>query len=128
VTTRTNDVADDEQNPLSAVTVTVAEGQRGSARLYEDDGTTTAATAHATTAISYARHTVRIGRPDGSFRGQVAQRDWTVTFTNATAPTVVRVNGHRISADAWTWDPGTRTLTVHAPRQRITASLVVSYR
>jgi hypothetical protein len=128
VTTRTNDVADDEQNPLSAVTVTVAEGQRGSARLYEDDGTTTAAAAHATTAISYARHTVRIGRPDGSFRGQVAQRDWTVTFTNATAPTAVRVNGHRISADAWTWDPGTRTLTVHAPRQRITASLVVSYR
>jgi Glycosyl hydrolases family 31/Carbohydrate binding module (family 6)/Domain of unknown function (DUF5110) len=128
VTTRTNPVANDEQNPLTAVTVAVAEGRSGHGSLYEDDGTTTATTAHATTSISYAHHTVRIARPDGSFRGQVGQRDWTVEFTNATAPSVVRIGGHRVSAAAWTWNPSSRTLTVHAPRQKVTASLVVSYR
>ncbi len=127
VTTRTDNVTNDVQNPLSAVTVSVAEGQDGHSSLYEDDGTTTSATAHATTAIDYTKHKVTIGRVKGSFHGQVAERDWTVRFTNATAPTVVRINGDKVSLASWTWDGNSHTLTVHASRQSVTSKLVVSY-
>ncbi|HVV30287.1 MAG TPA: TIM-barrel domain-containing protein, partial [Mycobacteriales bacterium] len=131
VTTRTHDVSNDEQNPLTEVTVTVAEGASGSSTLYEDNGTTTSATQHATTDIAYAQHgrnhTVKIGAARGVYRGQVERRTWTVAFTNASAPTTVRVNGHKVPASAWTWSAATRTLTVTAPAQSTRSKLTVSY-
>ena len=132
VTTRSHDVTGDVQNPLTDVTVTVAEGSSGTTSMYEDDGTTTDPSQSATTPIAYRKtgvnHTVTVGAARGSFVGQVKQRTWTVAFTNASAPHVVRVDGHKVSADAWTWDRDTRTLTVHTPKQSVRDRLTVSYR
>ncbi|MHA3700832.1 TIM-barrel domain-containing protein [Jatrophihabitans sp. YIM 134969] len=126
VTTRTNNVTGDVQNPLTAATVTVAQGANGSSTLYEDDGTTSS-TRSATTAIAAAGNKVTIGAAIGAFSGQVQSRAWTVRFTNATAPTVVKINGTRVTAASWTWDSATRTLTVHAPKRTVHDTLVVSY-
>ena len=127
VTTRSHNVTNDVQNPLTAVTVTVAQGAKGSAGLYEDDGTTTS-TRHATTKITSKNNQVTIAAAQGSFAGQVGKRAWTVTFTNATAPTTVKINGRKVSAASWTWHGSTRTLTVRAPKQSVRRGLQVSYK
>ena len=132
VTTRTGNVSNDDQNPLTAATVTVAEGAPGATTLYEDDGGTRDLARSATTRVSYAvlgaNHLVTVSPADGSFAGQVATRAWTVQFTNASAPRAVSVNGRPLSASSWSWDPTARTVTVHAPRQSVHQSLVVDYR
>ena len=61
LTTRTDNVANDQQNPLNKVTVQVAEGADGSSSLYEDDGNTTTPSQHTSTPIDY-RQTVRTDR------------------------------------------------------------------
>jgi hypothetical protein len=58
----------------------------------------------------------------------VAQRQWTVAFLDATAPTTVTVNGQRVPASSWTWDAATSTVTVTAPAQSVRHPLEVSYR
>lgn len=130
--TRTNDVTNDVQNPLTRVTLNVSEGAAGSYRLYEDDGTTTDATRHATTKIKYAtrggKHTVTVDPAVGAFRGQVQHRSWTVSFLNATAPTTVRINGAKVPAASWAWHRRTRTLAVRVPRMSVHDKVVVSYR
>ncbi|HEX6523595.1 MAG TPA: TIM-barrel domain-containing protein [Streptosporangiaceae bacterium] len=130
--TRTDDVANDVQNPLTKVTATIAGGRSGSFTMYEDNGTTTGPQQSATTRISYIQtgpdHTVRIGPAAGSFTGQVQQRQWTVAFLNATVPTTVTINGQRVPASAWKWDATTSTLTVTAPAQSVHHPLMISYR
>ena len=73
LTTRTDDVTNDVQNPLDKVTVTVAGGQSGSSALYEDNGSTTDAAQSATTPIQYTdtrtEHLVHIAPVSGSSRG-----------------------------------------------------------
>jgi Glycosyl hydrolases family 31/Carbohydrate binding module (family 35)/Domain of unknown function (DUF5110)/Carbohydrate binding module (family 6) len=131
LTTRTGNVTNDDQNPLTKVTVTVAGGGPGSFGLYEDNGTTTDFHQSADTRISYsetrAAHTARIATAVGSFRGQVTQRQWTVAFLGATAPTSVTINGKAAPASAWTWDAAARTLTVTAPVQSVHRALAISY-
>ncbi|WP_432837538.1 TIM-barrel domain-containing protein [Dactylosporangium sp. CA-092794] len=109
--TRSADVAGDAQ-PVGDLTVTVAEGRPGRFTLSEDGGAT---------GITYDRHTVTIAPARSA-----AHRAWTVTFANATPPKAVRVNGRKLSPDAWTWNGTTRTLTVHAPAQR-DGRLTVAY-
>ena len=132
MTTRTDDVPNDVQNPLSKVTVTVAGGRSGSFAMYEDNGTTTDLRQSATTRISYTEagpdHTIRIGPAAGSFTSQVALRQWTVAFMNATAPTAVTINGQDVPADAWRWDAATSTITVTVPAQSVHRPLMISYR
>jgi alpha-glucosidase (family GH31 glycosyl hydrolase) len=132
LTTRTDSVTNDEQNPLTKVTVTVAAGGSGSFGLYEDNGSTTDFHQSAVTRISYAEagaaHTARIAAAAGSFHGQVSQRQWTVSFLGATAPASVTINGRVAAASAWTWDAGTSTVTVTAPVQSVHQVLTVSYR
>ncbi|HWG13187.1 MAG TPA: TIM-barrel domain-containing protein [Streptosporangiaceae bacterium] len=132
LTTRTDNVTNDEQNPLTKVTVTVAAGGSGSFGLYEDNGSTTDFHQSAVTRISYAEagatHTARIAAAVGSFHGQVSQRQWTVSFVGATAPASVTINGRVAAASAWTWDAGTSTVTVTAPVQSVHQVLTVSYR
>lgn len=128
MTTRTDDVTNDDQNPLTKATVTVAEGAPGSFTMYEDNGTTTNTARSATTRISYAHHRVTIAPARGAFAGQVRQRSWTVEFRNAKQPTSVSINGRRIAAGAWNWNSATDTLTVTAPTQSVYQGLVVSYR
>src|SRR6266550_2200107 len=131
VTTRTGDATNDVQNPLTKVTVTAAGGASGSSSLYEDNGTTNTGQS-ATTRVRYSEigpdRTVEIDPADGSFAGQVSQRQWTVAFTNATAPAVVTINGRRVAAGSWSWDAATSTLTVAAPSQSVHSKLVISYR
>jgi len=50
---RTDDVTNDEQNPLTKVTLNVAGGANGTYSLYEDNGKTTNWSQSATTSISY---------------------------------------------------------------------------
>jgi hypothetical protein len=137
VTTRTGDVANDVQNPLTEVTVTVAGGASGATALYEDNGTTTDVKQSTSTPIRYLEnggvHQVQVGPATGGFAGQVTQRQWTVAFTNASAPRTahraprtVTVNGHQVRS--WSWNATTRTVTVTTPPQPTKRTLVVSYR
>jgi alpha-glucosidase (family GH31 glycosyl hydrolase) len=132
MTTRTGNVTNDVQNPLTKVTVTVAGGRSGSFSMYEDNGTTTSLRQSATTRIRYTEagpnRTVRIDPAAGSFAGQVTQRQWTVAFQNATAPASVTIGGQRVPASSWRWDAAARTLTVTAPAQSVHHPLTVSYR
>ena len=127
ITTRTDDVTNDEQNPLTAATVTVAAGANGSSTLYEDDGGATSSTRHAITQLRYSNHSLVIGPAVGSFDGQVTQRTWTVKFLGVTKPHVVLVDGRPASSSEWSWDPTTNSLTVHLRSQSTHAPAVVSY-
>ncbi|TDP92943.1 TIM-barrel domain-containing protein [Labedaea rhizosphaerae] len=130
VTTRTGKVANDVQNPLTKATVTVAGGASGATSLYEDNGTTTDAGQSTSTAIRYVEsgglHQVQVGPATGGFAGQVTSRQWTIAFTNASAPRTVTVGGQQVSS--WTWDATTRTVTVTTPPQPTNRALVVAYR
>jgi VCBS repeat-containing protein len=132
VATRTDDVTNDVQNPLSKVTLHVAEGAPGSLRLYEDNGTTTDRRQSTTTDITYAKHgvahTVVVDAASGGFAGEVAQRQWTVTFMDASAPTAVTIDGRPVSSTHWTWDGASHTLTVTAPAQSLHRRLIIGYR
>jgi hypothetical protein len=132
MTTRTDNVTNDVQNPLTKVTVTAAGGASGSSSLYEDNGSTTDTRQSATTRIRYTEggpnRTVQIDPAVGSYAGQVSQRQWSVAFTNATAPTAVTINGRAAPSSSWSWDAATRTLAVTAPTQSVHRGLIVSYR
>jgi hypothetical protein len=124
VTTRTANVTNDVQNELSKVTVTVAGGASGQSALYEDNGTD--ASRSSVTPIRFAGQQLTVGPAMGGFPGQVAQRQWTVAFTNATAPSSVTVNGKAVTS--WTWNASTRTITVTTPTQPTGQPLTVAYR
>ncbi len=126
--TRSDNVTNDDQNPLTKVTLDVAEGSAGSFSLYEDNGSTTNTAQSATTKITYQDHRLVVSPVKGSFKGQVTKRAYTVAFHNAVAPTVVEVNGKRVSANSWTWDRSSHTLTVRAPQQSVNQKLTVSYK
>ncbi|MEV5411459.1 TIM-barrel domain-containing protein [Thermopolyspora sp. NPDC052614] len=130
--TRTDDVANDVQNPLTKVTLTIGAGASGSFTLHEDDGAPIKRLRSATTKIDYTRsgptNTVKIHPTRGSYRGQVTTREWTLTFHNATQPTTITANGTRLRPDAYTWDAPTHTLTVKLPRHDIHKALTVTYR
>jgi alpha-glucosidase (family GH31 glycosyl hydrolase) len=133
VATRTDDVTNNDQNPLAKVTLTIAEGASGSFTLYEDDSTSSPKSSRdATTKIEYSEtgteHVVKIGAVAGSFRGQVSDREWTVAMLDATEPTDVAVNGTRLGTDAYRWDGATNTLTVKLPPRSILEPITVTYR
>ncbi|TDU88074.1 alpha-glucosidase (family GH31 glycosyl hydrolase) [Kribbella voronezhensis] len=111
MTTRTANVANDGQNPLTKATATVATGANGTFTLYEDNGSTTNKSQSTRTGLTYTenhgRHTLTIGPSQGRFPGQVSAREWTVKFLGVpTAP--AKVSGSR----NWSWDATTRSLTV----------------
>ena len=127
VSTRTDDVTNDVQNPQTSLTLTVAGGADGHYTLYEDNGTD--ASRSATTSVDYREHggdhQLSISPARGQFPGQVTQRQWTVQFRNADAPHRVLVNG---GSAQWSYDAATRTLTVDVPARSVYRSTVVSYR
>ena len=129
MTTRTANVTNDVQNPLTKVTATVATGAKGTFTLYEDNGSTTNKALSATTKLTYTEargeHTMTISPTQGRFPGQVTAREWTVKFLGVpAAPARVSLDGHRAS---WTWDSATRTLTVTAGPHTIRTPLRISY-
>jgi len=114
VATRTDDVANDVQNPLTKVTLDVASGAPGHFDLYEDAGT---GSASATTPIDYAETAsaarLTIGAQQGDYSGRVASRAWTVRLHGVAAQARdVTVDGAAASSS---YDPATHTLTVTTP-------------
>lgn len=130
--TRSQDVANDAQNPLTQVTLQASGGANGSFTLYEDDGTSTTAHRSATTTIDYSQsgrqHLLRIGPAKGTFPGQVTRRSWTVVFDNASQPSKVTVDGVPARSTDWTWDPASQRLTVQVPARSVRQATVVGYR
>ncbi|WBQ02626.1 TIM-barrel domain-containing protein [Kribbella sp. CA-293567] len=131
-TTRSTNVTNDVQNPLTKVTATIATGASGRFTLYEDDGTTTDQTLNATTNLTYqetpGRHQLTIDATQGRFPGQVTEREWTVKLLGVTAaPERISLNGQRLDPQKWTWDSASRTLTINAPSQRTRTPLRISY-
>ncbi|MFI5751469.1 TIM-barrel domain-containing protein [Streptomyces sp. NPDC051644] len=131
VPTRTHDVAHDDRSALTDVTLTIAAGGSGSSSLYEDNGTTAGPGRSATTEIRYkesgGRHTVSISPTQGSFRGQVKDRQWTLSIMGASAPTRVTANDARLSPHAYHWDAASGILTVTVPRHTVHAPITVTY-
>lgn len=130
--TRTHDVADNDRNPLTDVTLTVASGAPGSYRLYEDDGTTAQRGHSATTTVRYerngSRHTVSIGPAQGSFHGQVKNRQWTLSLLGTTRePTEVTATGVLLTSRDYRWDRSTGTLTITLPRHTVHRPITVTY-
>ncbi|MGP3919389.1 DUF5110 domain-containing protein [Nonomuraea sp. 10N515B] len=129
---RADNVTNDVQNPLNKVSLTVAGGANGQLSLYEDDGHSTDSAQSATTAVRYTEdggnHRLSIAPVHGRFRGQVTERQWTLIFRNADAPTIVQVDGQRIPATQWSYDQTTRTLTVTTTSRPVNRATTVSYR
>ncbi|WP_181433459.1 TIM-barrel domain-containing protein [Curtobacterium sp. MCPF17_031] len=137
VPTRSHHVANDAA-PLDAVTVTVATGADGTFALHEDsgEGQPTKATARATgdsasTTMRFTQQadggTLDIAPADGSFTGQVRDRSWTATFTNADRPVSVTIDGAPVAASDWTYDADSRTITVPVAERSVTDRTVVRY-
>ncbi|PYY31828.1 TIM-barrel domain-containing protein [Curtobacterium sp. MCBD17_030] len=137
VPTRSHHVANDAA-PLDAVTVTVATGADGTFALHEDsgEGQPTKATARATgdsasTTMRFTQQadggTLDIAPADGSFTGQVRDRSWTATFTNAERPVSVTIDGAPVAASDWTYDADSRTITVPVAERSVTDRTVVRY-
>ena len=131
VPTRTDNVTNDDQNPLTNVTLTVATGAAGSYSLYEDNGAGPQKNRSATTTVRYrhsgARHTVSISAVKGSFPGQVKDRRWTLALMGTHAPTKVTATGVRLSPHAYHWDSATGVLTITLPRHSVHAPITVTY-
>ncbi|MET4052491.1 hypothetical protein ABID81_001861 [Frigoribacterium sp. PvP054] len=129
VPTRSEHVANDGSAPLDAVTLTVATGADGAFSLYEDAGTS--ATASASTAVTYTQRPtgglLEIAPADGSFDGQVTDRTWTATFTDADEPASVLVDGAPLAATDWTYDAATRTVSVPTTTRAVSAGTTVEF-
>ncbi len=133
VATRSGDMADDAQRPLSEVGVKVATGASGSFSLYEDDGTSRVSGRAATTRLDYSErkdsHVLRIGATKGSFEGQASRRTWTVSFTGVERPpSRVTAGDARMPRSAWHWDADTHVLKVSLPARGIRSGTTVAYR
>ncbi|SEL43962.1 protein of unknown function [Stigmatella aurantiaca] len=132
VPTRSEDVANDVQNPLDAVTLTVAAGAQGHASLFEDDGTTSDRTQSTRTDIRYTEDgqlaALRVDSPAGSFAGQVQTRAWTVRFVGAREPESVTLDGQAAPAGSWTWDAASSVLTVTVAERPASQGVEVAYR
>jgi alpha-glucosidase (family GH31 glycosyl hydrolase) len=140
LTTNTDAVDNDVQHPLTAVTVDVAAGGNGSFDLYEDAGE-----GHdyqrgqlARTQIRYTEPggghqsgTLTIGSQQGSFRGQVRNRAWTLRLYAVAAPGTVRLNGQSLPRDdagaGWSYDESAQTLTVRTATRPTTGDTVITY-
>ncbi|MDC0714511.1 glycoside hydrolase family 31 protein [Stigmatella sp. ncwal1] len=131
VPTRSEDVTNDVQNPLDAVTLTVAAGAMGHASLFEDDGTTSDRKQSTRTDIRYTeggQHAaLRADGPDGSFAGQVQKRAWTVRFVGAQEPESVTIDGKAAPTDSWTWDAVSSVLTVKVAERPTSQGVDVAY-
>ncbi|WP_395833559.1 TIM-barrel domain-containing protein [Cystobacter fuscus] len=131
VPTRSKNVTNDVQNPLDAVTLTVAAGATGHASLFEDDGKTSDRTQSTRTDIRYTEGgqsaALRVDGPVGSFTGQVQKRAWTVRFVGAREPASVTLDGQAAPAGSWTWDAASRVLTVKVAERPTSQSVDVAY-
>jgi hypothetical protein len=92
--------------------VTVTAGAPGTTVLHEAGGDTR---------LTYLKNLILIGGTKAT-----AKRSWAVTVLNAEKPRTVRVDG-RITK-AWTYDQGTRTLTITVPERSARVPVTVTFR
>ncbi len=104
---RTN-YADNAAAPLDQLTVSVTAGADGGFSLYEDRGEGTGPSV--TTGIRWqdAVKTLKVDPASGA----APDRAYTLRLANSTAPAEVSVDGVRLPATAWSYDEGSRTVTV----------------
>ena len=130
--TRSDNAPNDAQNPMTALTVTLATGAKGKFTLFEDDGKNPDLAQSATTAMVYdesgGSHTLSISPAHGRFAGQVMQRAWSVVFMNASAPTAVTLDDVAVPPGSWHYDAGSRRLTVQVAQRPVTKKTTVAYR
>jgi hypothetical protein len=115
LTTRTDYVDNQQESPLTQLTVTVPAGADGSFSLYQDagEGNGYASGQSTSTPIRWqdGSRTLTVGAVTGSYPGAVSARQYTLRLTNATAPTGVIVDGVPLPAGSWSYDATTRTVT-----------------
>lgn len=63
----------------------------------------------------------------GSFRGQAKDRAWTLSVKANHAPQRVPASGTHLSAQAYTWGAGSKTLTVTQPKRDAHVPVTVTY-
>jgi hypothetical protein len=122
--TRTDYVDNQQQRPLTQVTLNVAAGADGTFSLYQDagEGTGYQAGQSTTTPVTWqnATRTLTVGATTGTYPGAVTARAYTLRLSASTAPTSVAVDGVRLPETAWSYNGDSRTVTV------TTASLPVA--
>jgi alpha-glucosidase (family GH31 glycosyl hydrolase) len=113
--------------------LTAWSGADGSFRLYEDagDGREYRRGARAFTRIVHDDRGPRatrltIGPARGDYAGKPARRRWRLRLVGAGRPSVVRVNGRRVSG--WAWDGQTHALTLTTPKLSTAGSVRIDVR
>jgi hypothetical protein len=104
---RTNYV-DNAAAPLDQLTLNVTAGADGSFSLYEDSGE--GAGASSTTRFGWQDSAKTLTIDPAS--GAAPDRAYTLRLANSAAPAAVAVDGVRLPATAWSYDEGSRTVTV----------------
>ena len=114
--TRTDYVDNQQQSPLTKLTVNVPAGADGSYNLYQDAGEGTGyRSGQSTTApLSWndTSRTLTIGAQTGSYSGAPTSRAYTLRLSNSDAPTAVSVDGVQIPETGWAWNANRRIVTV----------------
>ncbi len=113
-----------DQKPLDHLTLAVYGPDKGSFRLYEDDGVSLdyLKGQFAWTPMSFdpsgaAEWKMQIGPTDGKFQGQVERRPYDVELHNLPEPRTIAIDGNPIprsagSAPGWSWDSATGVATI----------------
>ncbi|GHF70271.1 alpha-xylosidase [Amycolatopsis bartoniae] len=124
--TRTNYV-DNQQSPLTQVTLNVAAGADGTFTLYQDAGEGPLGQS-ASTPISWqdGNRTLTIGATTGSYPGAVTARTYTLRLSAAAAPAAVLVDGTQVPETAWSYNGDKRTVTVTTASLPVTGSHTVT--
>ena len=120
------------QTTPSTIVLLVAPGAPGTGRFYEDDGTNQDYETDKV-ANTYFRHTLltdgaelRIAAREGSYPGIPESRAWQVQFLGLkSAPQGVTLNGTELSADSYSYDAKTQTLTVSVPTTSCATQIVL---
>jgi hypothetical protein len=114
--TRTDYVQNQQQQPLTQLTLTVGAGADGNFALYQDagEGNGYRSGQSTSTPISWndASRTLTVSATTGSYSGAATARAYTLRLTNAAAPTAVLVDGAQLPETAWSYNVNTRTVTV----------------
>ena len=114
--TRTDYVANQQQQPMTQLTLTVGAGADGNFSLYQDagEGPGYGSGQSTSTPISWndAGRTLTIGASAGTYPGAATSRAYTLRLTNSGAPTAVSVDGAQLPETAWSYNASSRTVTV----------------
>jgi hypothetical protein len=113
--TRT-DYTQNQQQPLTQLTLAVAAGANGNFSLYQDSGEGTGPSATTPVTWNDASRTLTVGATAGTYPGAATARAYTLRLTNTVAPTAVSVDGAQLPETAWAYNPDARTVTVNTAR------------